>query len=576
MVMQAIEGAHLRVAQRYLRPLAHMRQQVEAGRFCPIFGAGAGHDLGFPKWNELLDRLAIDADGVEFEGYAEAKKSTIGETSHAQHLVKLFEQSQYRANGTSPAGTSNAEDLSWLKSLSDAPMQRMGTAEMLAEWRRRVHQALYRDVNPENEAFTKTTCYYKSFLELIRRTEITITYNFDDSIERFLATDRSPAEKRISRGYTTIYDENSQLPSNSPVIYHPNGFLANRIAEKPSTYLIFSEDSFSEQLNDSILGRHAVMQSQLSQKTCLFIGCSLQDPTLNFLLKRNAQHHPGHFHYYVYWAGAKGEYICPPVEAERLFDLYNLITLNLTSNEICLLGELLSQPYNNLVDVLEEQGLSGMFAYIVSGAVGSGKSSVISHFRSLKQHDDWLEPRLEGMEIQVDKLKNELSKVRAIDDWVDAQFAKKNRSLYDKENSLAVHILDRGPLDPLAFRVNRTVAQRARAIRSAMKRGTTNYRQEIVPAHVILLTGDAKEMEIRARARGKDYDEDAVRRQQADLSDAYGSENVTVLDTQGLTLSQVVTRVARIIHRVQYQPLQLSDRLDEIISVEQTQLFQDD
>jgi hypothetical protein len=35
-----------------------------------------------------------------------------------------------------------------------------------------------------------------------------------------------------------------------------------------------------------------------------------------------------------------------------------------------------------------------MFSFVVTGAVGIGKSSVISHFRSLKQHDEWTEPRL--------------------------------------------------------------------------------------------------------------------------------------------------------------------------------------
>ena len=129
-------------------------------------------------------------------------------------------------------------------------------------------------------------------IDVIKNASIAFTYNFDDSIERFLAKARAPKEVRSRRGYTTVYDENSQLPTNSPVIYHPNGFLSHRKAEKPSTHLILSEDSFSAQLNDSITGRHAVIQSELSQKTCLIVGCSLQDPTLNFLLKKKRRASP--------------------------------------------------------------------------------------------------------------------------------------------------------------------------------------------------------------------------------------------------------------------------------------------
>jgi len=248
---------HATLFKLHSRAVAHMRQQISAERLCLIFGAGAGYDLGFPQWPALLDKLG---DGLD--GYTEAKASAANEVIRAQLLVKLFEYDFNRGNPPPP--------------LSEAASQKTHAAALNSAWRNRIYDAIYRNVIiDDEERFLEQHCYYKSFREVIKHSSVTITYNFDNSIERFLSAARSAAEKTKRRGYTTIYDENSQLPAITPVIYHPNGFLAHIKSEKPSTQLILSEESFSEQLTDSIAGRHAVLNSELSQKTCLFIGCSL-------------------------------------------------------------------------------------------------------------------------------------------------------------------------------------------------------------------------------------------------------------------------------------------------------------
>lgn len=544
---------HLAVLTAYLRPIAHLRQQVHAHRQCIVFGAGAGYDLGFPKWEDLLDRL-----GSRLSGYDEAKRSADNEIGLGQLIVKLFED-EFETRHPRPT-------------LEDTIKQREHTAALYSAWRDHIYEALYKDVNKIDPEFAKQRSYYQSFVEIIKRNTITITYNFDDSIERYLSAARSAAELRTKRGYTTTYDENSQLPTNSPVIYHPNGFLSHRKAEKPSTHLILSEDSFSEQLTDSIIGRSAVIQSELSQKTCLFIGCSLQDPTLNYLLKRNAQHHPGHFHYYVHWSGNDGKSLCHPAHTERLFELYNLITLNLSTDEIHILGHLLTYPDDVVAQKISDHTLDGMFTYVVTGAVGSGKSSIISHFRSLRQHDEWLEPRLPGMEMQVDKLPDHL--LAEIDRWVDTQFAQKNAALHDRENAVAIHILDRGPLDPLAFTRDNQFGSRAASLRAAMT-GRSKLKPRIVPAHVILLLADPIEMSIRAKARGKEFSSDALAKQQDALKEAYGrGPGVTIIDTRGLSIQQVVRRVARVVHDMKYEELDLSGRLDFLKNYAQMPLFE--
>lgn len=520
-----------------------MHQQGRHQRFCLIFGAGCGIGLGFPKWSDLLVRL-----GSKLDGFSEAQSTALNEAALAQSIVKLFER-QF-ARSYPPA------------SLADSTTQRKRSAALNAAWRDHVYEALYQGVETKEEGtFVAQACYYRSFVDVIKNAAITITYNFDDSIERSLANARQPREVKSRRGYTTVYDENSQLPTNSPVIYHPNGFLSHRKAEKPSTHLILSEDSFSAQLTDSIAGRHSVIQSELAQKTCLIVGCSLQDPTLNYLLKRNAEHHPGHFHYYVHWSGEDGSTPASDVDTEKLFELYNLITLNLSTAEIRTLGDLLSYEPELLRHKIREVELDAQFTFVVTGAVGSGKSSVISHFRSLRQHDEWLEPRLEGMERQVDDLSADV--IERIDRWVDQQFALKNSVLHNQEqNAIAIHILDRGPLDPLAFVKGTRVTDRAKKLKKAMKH---KLEQIIVPSHVILLVADPTDMEIRAATRGKVFSAASLAKQQEALLRVYGDgAGVNIIDTRGLSLHQVVQRVANIIHRDEYMETDLSKRLDEL------------
>ena len=543
---------HAIVLRAHARSVAHVRQQITTGRFCLVFGAGAGYDLGFPQWPNLLDRV-----GEGLEGYDDAKSQAEGEVSLAQLLTKLFEYDFARERPPPP--------------LSDAQAVRDYRAEMHAAWRNRLYDALYRNVDV-SEGFVEQSSYYRAFLEVIKQSPVTITYNFDDSIERYLASARTAAEKSRKRGYTTVYDENSQLPTLAPVIYHPNGFLAHVKTEKPSTQLVLSEEAFGEQLADSISGRNAVIHSELTQKTCLFVGCSLNDPTLAYVLRRSATHHPGHFHYYVHWTGQDGSHgPCPPSYSERLFELYNLITLNLSTREILLLGDLVSYPHEFLHEAANDHGIDLMFTYLVTGAVGAGKSSVISHFRSLRQHDEWLEPRFPGMEQAVDLLDDEY--LRMIDEWVDQQFALKNRVLHAKENAIGVHILDRGPLDPLAFTKDGRIDRRAKRLHGAITR--SKLQRAVVPAHVILLIGDPDEMAIRAKARGKVFTSSVLRRQQDDLCTVYGDESgTTIIDTRGLTITEVVKRVAAIVHRNDYCELNLDARF-EALKTPAAQLFLD-
>lgn len=181
---------HASILSSITRPIAHMRQQIQAQRLCPIFGAGAGYDIGFPQWKELLNRL-----GTDLPGFEEAKRTAENETTLAQLLIKLFEQNfNLRAIDPHPEPPRD-----------DARAQRQYRAELNSEWRTRIHEALYRDVmtgqsEEDQKKFREQPCYYNSFLEVIKRSPVTVTYNFDDSIERLLGAARSAAEKTKKRG----------------------------------------------------------------------------------------------------------------------------------------------------------------------------------------------------------------------------------------------------------------------------------------------------------------------------------------------------------------------------------------
>ena len=538
------------VLKKHGRAIVHMWQQMLTKRLCLVFGAGAGYDLGFPKWGELLVAL-----GKGLPGFSEAKRAASGDlVKLAQLLVNIFDNDfKIRDNklrkGEDKSSSSSASTLS----------QASYSARLNAAWRDLIYKTLYKNPDTKSdEILLKNDCYYKAFLKIIKNSPITITYNFDDSIQRFLENAISGRDKIRKMGYTTIFDENSQLPTNFPIIYHPNGYLSHQKLQKPSAHLILTEKSFGEQLSDSISGRHAVIQSELAQKTCLIVGSSLADPILIYLLGKNAKHHPGHYHYYVHWSGDDGLSPSSQANRDRLFELYNLITLNLSTDAIKTLGDLLSDPMASLRALLVKNHLISRYTYVVTGAVGSGRGSVISHFRSLKQHDDWLAPSLDGMAKQVKNLN--ATEVELIDGWVDDQWANKNLNFTYDENMVGLHILNRGPLDPLAFTRDGDIGRRGARLLRALRIG--DQEDFITPAHIILLTADPYEMANRATASGKTFDAVVLKLQEDKLREVYGSSDaVSVIDTRGLTIQETVRRIAKIIHLENYVPLNLTQQL---------------
>jgi hypothetical protein len=535
---KSTEDVLKRVLSKHVRAIVHMRQQIEDDRFGLILGAGASIDFGFPLWGSLIRRIAahssIDATAL--------LASAPNNTSQSQLLYQHF-RAKHAVNATP----------------TDHEFNRMEMT-VRASWQRIVHECLYKDVPTQIADLKSKDKYLWAFLKVIKNTRLTINYNFDDTIERLLADSRANDEKETTRGYATVWNSNIQMYPRNGVIYHPNGFLPLRIQERPSEQLVFLEDTFADQLIDSIHGHYASLSYQLAQSTRLLMGLSLDDATLKHLLRQNAQLHSGHFHYHIAFVRDDQVIDAPSEQAitDSNFSVYNLVTLFLKAVEIAALGELLSMDDQEFKHLAEDCRVPIAYRFLVTGPVSVGKSSTASNFRCLRTVDEWLEPRMDGMEKDPGKLKpDELAEV---DNWVARQLGLKNKKMLDTD--FGVNIVDRAPLDAFAFTAANEWQNKAQKIREAIT-GTSD--RKVCGAHVIFLKGDPEVMAVRSIARHKSVDTNRLKEEQKLLEHVYKDLNgVSVIDTRDKSISQVVREVSQIIYRNNYVEADLEGRLIEL------------
>jgi hypothetical protein len=530
------------VLDKYGRAIIHMRQQMQDTRFGLIFGAGVSSDLGFPKWSELIKRIAEHPDIAAADLLGVSSKT---QTSNSQLLFQRYKSKRYE--------NAIEEDL------------RFNRIEMKvrAGWQEIVHNALYQDVPEDFDELTKRDKYLWAYLEVMKQTQMTINYNFDDSLQSMLAASRTDDEKQKSRGYTTMWSSNIRLLPRSRVIYHPNGFLPRRLQENASEQLVFLEDSFADQLIDSMTGHYASLSNHLAHTTCLLIGLSLDDPTLRHLLRQNALRYPGHYHYYVAFvedtAARNYAYECSVRDSN--FEVYNLITLFLTREELAALGVLLSMIENDFVHLAEEAGQNNIYRFFLTGPVSVGKTTAVSQFRNLASHGEWLEPLPPHMEKDPNKVPSEES-IQEIDNWVATQVGLKNVALMD--NKTGLHIIDRCPPDAFAFTPKDKWRDKATLLKAGISPGKA--KRELVPGHIILMIGDPDVMAARAIVGHRDTDAEHLKKQQDMLEIVYQKrgKGVTTVDTRDKSIRQVAKEIAKIVHLAPYEEAPMQKWLDQI------------
>jgi len=524
------------------RAIMHMRAQKKLKRFGLVFGAGICRDFGFPQWDELIRRIALDkrVEGEKLMSEAKSKSS----------VSQLLFQS-YR--------------IKELLSLREDFDQRDRLFSYLqAGWNKVVHDALYKDVPIKISDLKQKNIYIHEYLDIIKNTRLTVNYNFDDTLQVLLSEGRSPEEKSETRGFRTVWSADLQLYPQDGVIYHPNGYLPRNFRERPSDEVIFLEDAFGDQLLESVSGHYMTLSYHFSQNTCLFIGLSLNDSTLKHLLRKSTTIHPGHVHYYVYFM-EDGEVL--DEEHRRTirdanFTVHNLVTLFLNREGLRALGRMLKMSDEEIGIIAEDARVQTAYRFFLTGSVSVGKSTSVSHFRSLLTYDEWLDQKEAGMDIDPSKI-TDPETIRRIDKWIAQQWRLKNFSLSKRPNH-GVHIIDRCPLDAFAFTPEDEWIAKARLTRE----NVTPYRDEtpLCKGKVILMIGDPEVMAVRALKVQKDVTAEKLEYRQNLLRVVYNKSlpGIAEIDTREKSIRRVVKDICRVVHIEDYEECDLQAILDQI------------
>lgn len=529
------------VLERYPRAMVHLHSRRQEDRICLIFGSGVGKPLGFPDWEELVDRLA-ETNAIEADNLHSSPKTRDPQGSRTQVLFEHFRAKEYEKADPSRHFTADLD------------------REIKRKWQQLVREQLYRDI-PDGDNPAADHPYLKAYAPIIRSSPLTINFNFDDTVERMLLAQRADGEKTRSRGFETVWEPSVQWRRQSAVIYHPNGYLPKNPVEPSSDKLTFAEESFADQLIDTAAGHYSSVLHFLSRYTCLLIGLSLEDQTLKHLLRQSAKLNPGHHHYYVSYVGPDEEVSPERRQALRSanFETYNLITLFLDDDDLAEVAKVVHLDSKELKKETERLGVRGKYCSYLTGAIGVGKSTTLRRFRTLEAHDEWFEERHELLGKRFDDLTEE--ERETVDSWIARQFSMKNATIQNEP--LGLHLVDRCPLDPLAFTPEGKWKEKAERLREEIAYEKAEY--PIAEGKVIMLKGDPEVMASRNKARFRAEDPEYLREQQDRLLHVYEQANAYILDVREQSVREVVNRVARIIHLRRYEPYELQVVLDDVV-----------
>jgi hypothetical protein len=528
------------VLRRYTRAVYHLRGQLSRKKLMPVFGAGASQSIGLPNWTDLVAKIA---DHPEVCARAVLERAT-SQASRVQLVFHHFRRSKLRAEVK--AGGIEDEDSNSISFERKVAFQ----------WREIIHSCLYasaRDVD--------THPYLEAFVPVIKQAPLTVNYNFDDTLQILLS--RAPRTETEGQGFETVWEPSVQYRHTSPVIYHPNGFLPRKLEHNPSPSVIFLEDSFADQLIDAQRGHYSTLLSHLFRFTSILIGLSLADATLKHLLRQSATANPGHVHYYVaYRDDASRE--APIREAatrDSNFDTYNLVTLFLTTAQIAALANLVSMPEREFVLAVHELKLPKSYVFYFSGAVGVGKTTALSRFKSIASFDEWLEPKDPLLHKAADKLGAEDEK--KVDTWIDRQFRQKNFLVARAETELVV--VDRSPIDPVAF-VATKAPENANARAKELLQLYDSTPGGPCSGKVIFMRGNPAVMHVRAFDRHKDGSPEYLEKLQEYFAALWKIPGcgVRALETVDMSLSEVVRAISRIVHLEHYSTVDLTETLRSV------------
>lgn len=258
-----------------------------------FLGAGVSIDAGIPLWSDLINKLLIQM-------IANKSKNKIMSNKDIKMLNQL--------------ASSNKEDSPLTQ------VRYIRTAFDKTEYYSLVHKVLY-----ENKQ-TLNTNLLNAIVNICapKRNHIgvrsVVTYNFDNILERKL--------KQKGIDYNVVYREADISDYESLNVYHVHGYLPNNLEELDEEMnLIFSEEDYHRVYRDSYCWSNITQLNAFRDNTCLFIGCSLNDPNLRRLLDVAARNGESARHFAIL---KRDQINLGKNEVEKnLLDVYENIDLNI-------------------------------------------------------------------------------------------------------------------------------------------------------------------------------------------------------------------------------------------------------
>ncbi len=541
--MSGFSESYKLLLRDYTRPVIHMRHQFKNNRFGLVFGAGLSKNFKLPDWATLVESIAADS---EVKGKIILKRFT--KKGSLPYKTELLFQHFRKKQAEKYDGTK-------LRSLEFEN-------KISARWLEICAKHLYENTYSTFLQMLKKHPYLLHLIPIVRSTPLTVTYNFDDFLERALNAKKMPDDR--SRGFETVTNPWMQFRRPKGVVYHPNGVIPSTLMELPRDRFIFLESSFARQQFGTFAGDASFLVHHFCKNTCLIIGSSLEDETLRNVLIQSTQINPGNYHYYVHYL-ADGEKISQEdAEAIRLanFNVYNLITLFLNHSKIAALAKLINPQDiadDSLSDLSMQLEVPLKYCYYLTGALGVGKTTTTNQLRNLIVLDEWMEPRLEILAKPWDTLTT--SEKRKADKWIANQFSLKNDRL--RHDEMGIFVVDRPPLDPIAFTPLEEQKAKAQLLLKAI---CPENKWPIAEGVVILLKGEPSELSVRLLATGRaGYTADRLQKMQDELIAVYSCEGVIPLNTCGMSIPEVTKQVAYIIHFNEYKPCNLGKQFKRFL-----------
>jgi dephospho-CoA kinase len=551
MTQEALERSLL---SRYTKPICHLHYALSTEKLGLMLGAGVSNELKIPSWKRLLDAVE---EQIQFDG----KDNQAPESYRGEQLYQYFRRAH-------------------AKQLTEVG-RRITQAKVDSDWRKMVSDILYRKfliegrVSSEKfKAAIDAHPYFRDLAKIAGNLELAISHNFDDALELAIATEPSNSRPN-NRRYHAFWRPEPFLRQRMLNVYHPNGYIPNT-GLKGSDSIILTESNFADLLANTNDAESSFLLSHLSYKTWLIIGHSLADGTLKNALRLHANRRPGHVSYFVHWV-KDGEAELSPKQRgairEANFATYNLVTLFLSSPEIGALLRLVNKSADDLHCELSAAGLQSRHVYYICGAVSSGKSTVLSHLRSMATIEEWPD----RMPVSMSRPSTELGsrEEQDIDAKLEDAIWRKNEEI--KKIKVGLVAVDRAPLDFIAFPrdENESAVQVARKRHGdVLKRLAQNGFKDLCEGQVILVEADPETLLERQIQRGRRSRKQGLKSgraraylaRQSNLMRAIYQKAIDQGSTvrgDGCSLTSCLQDVIRIIHFGDYRLFDFAQRLKD-------------